>query len=156
MKKSYLILGLGALAFMIYSKYKVFWDKISFSVKNVKVKTQLPYTEFQIVITIEANNPTDTSVTLNSTNGVLLLQGKKIANISGGSAIIKKGKTPFDVIATISHQDILNISSTKFDTSKITNFLNQLINESFTTDMIFDTSLGRFSSKDSWKIKDFA
>jgi LEA14-like dessication related protein len=155
MKKTYIFLGLSVLAFALYSKYKVFWDKVSFSVKKVKLKTQLPYTEFKIIITIGANNPTDTSVTLNSAFGELYLQGKKIANISGGSVIMKKGENLFDVVATISHQDILNVSSTKFDTTNITKFTNQLISEPFTTNMTYDTSLGKFTSKDNWIIKEY-
>ena len=156
MKKTYLFLGLGVLAFALYSKYKVFWDNLRLSVGKVKLRALPPYTSFDIVITINAINPTKTIITLNSVMGDLLIQGKTIAKISGGSVILNQGKKSFDVFATIGVDEIVNLTGLKFDKSNIGAFIKQLVEEPFTTNLTFDTSLGRFSSKDNWKISDYA
>jgi LEA14-like dessication related protein len=159
MKKTYIVIGLGALALFLASKvgkYKTFWDKLSFSVSKVRLRAPFPYSQFEIIITTEAYNPTTTTASLNGASGMLYMQGKPIANLKSGSVAIKQGKNYFDVTATITIEQLNAIIMNKYNTSNIANFVKQLANEPFETDMTYYTSLGTFTSKDTWRISEFA
>jgi LEA14-like dessication related protein len=159
MKKTYILFGLGALALLLASKvgkYKTFWDKLTFSIKKAQLKTSFPYSQFEIVITTEAYNPTKTTISMYGANGTLLMQGKPIANITGSSVAIKQGRNFFDVRAIITIEQLNNIIGAKYNTSNISNFLKQIANEPFVTDMTYNTELGNFKSKDTWRLSEFA
>lgn len=159
MKKAYLLFGVGALAFILanqISKYKKFADQLSFSLKKVKLDSKFPFTNFRFIITLEAYNPTETQVTLKSLYGTLLLQGKTIANISSTTKLLKQGRNTIEVFADMSISQVNDIIGSNWNTTNVSGFLNQVINEPFTTDLTYVTSIGTFSSKDNWKLKDFA
>lgn len=104
---------------------------------------------------MEAYNSTETSVQLYSASGVLYAQGKAIANITGSPVNIRQGRNNFDIIANISIANLENILSIKFDSKNWASIYNQLISMPFISDMTYSTSLGKFSSKDTWVLKEW-
>lgn len=157
MKRKYIIIGIGVALFLLSKakKYKTFWDKLDFSFSKMKVKAPFPYNAIQIVITMEAYNPTETGVSLYSANGVLYYQNQAIAKISGGSVNVKQGRNYFDIIATIDTENLTNMANIKFDTTNFSNTYNQIINLPFVSDINYSTSLGNFSSRDNWILKEY-
>lgn len=158
MNKTYLLVGGVALALFVaskVSKYKTFWDKLSFDVSRVKLKSSFPYTSFTIITTIEAYNPTETKVAINSVSGTLSLQGNVISNIGGSNIVMNQGRNNFDVFATITLDQISTIIKGNWNTSNIQTLVKQLYNEKFETDLNFNTSLGNFPLKQTWRLSEF-
>lgn len=159
MKRNYILLGVGILAYFLATKVgklKTFWDKLTFSLGKVRVQSKFPYSEFNIIITMNAYNPTETSVSLNGVDGTLSMQGKTIASVRGGFVNIKQGKNSFDVIATITIEQLNNIIGAKYNTTNFSEFIKQISREPFVSDLNFYTSVGKFNSRDTWKLIDFA
>jgi LEA14-like dessication related protein len=138
------------------SKYKTFWDKLTFSLKKVKLQAKFPYDRFDFVITMEAYNPTETSVSLNGATGTISMQGKTIANINGGFVNIKQGRNFFDINTTLSIEQINNIIGAKYNTTSFSAFASAISREPFVTDITYNTSLGNIKSVDTWRLSDFA
>lgn len=159
MNRKYIFIGVAVLGIFLaskISKYKTFWDKLTFSLRKVKLQAKFPYDRFDFVITMEAYNPTETQVTLNSAIGTLSMQGKTIANINGGFVNIKQGRNFFDINTTLSIEQINNIIGAKYDTSSFSAFAKAISREPIVSDITYSTSLGSFSSVDTWKLIDFA
>ena len=159
MNRKYIFIGLAVLGIALatkFSKYKVFFDKLTFSIKKVKLQSKFPYSQFDIIITMEAYNPTETRVSLNGASGTLSLQGKTIANIQGGFVSIKQGRNLFDVKATMTIEQLNNIIGAKYNTSNFSEFAKQIYREPIVSDITYFTSLGDFKSVDTWKLNDFA
>lgn len=157
MKRKNLILGVGALALFLamnVKKYKGFLNKLSFKVVKGRIKAKFPFNTIDIIIKVEAFNPTETTINLFGATGTLSMQGKKIANIRTTSGEIRQGKNYFDVIATTTPDELENIFSLKFDTSKWQNLVRQIVNEPVVSDITYRTNLGNFSSKDTWRISE--
>jgi len=155
MKNKYLIWGLvvgGAYA--LVNKYKTFWNKLTFSLGKAKVKLPYPYNNLNLNLQLVINNPTKTSIELRGVYGNLYYQGKHLTTITGVNKMIGEGITYYDVNASFTIQNLINISGFQFDTSSYTALYRQLIRTPFVSDITIVTNLGKFDSKETWVLQD--
>ena len=155
MKKSYLILGgLVFTALALKSKYTNFVNKLTFKVKKAKVKLPFPYSNLNIILSCDIDNPTSTSVTLKQIFGKLKYQNKEIATIMGNGTTLKKGVNKIELAVNMSIQNLENVANLSFNISSFSSIYNQIIRTPFVSDVTYVTSLGTFSSEDNWKLQD--
>jgi hypothetical protein len=155
MKKSYLILGgLVFTALALKSKYTNFVNKLTFKVKKAKVKLPFPYSNLNIILSCDIDNPTSTSVTLKQIFGKLKYQNKEIATIMGNGTTLKKGVNKIELVVNMSIQNLENVANLSFNISSFSSIYNQIIRTPFVSDVTYITSLGTFSSEDNWKLQD--
>jgi len=155
MKKSYLILGgLVFTALALKSKYTNFVNKLTFKVKKAKVKLPFPYSNLNIILSCDIDNPTSTSVTLKQIFGKLKYQNKEIATIMGNGTTLKKGVNKIELVVNMSIQNLENVANLSFNISSFSSIYNQIIRTPFVSDVTYVTSLGTFSSEDNWKLQD--
>jgi len=155
MKKSYLILGgLVLTALALKSKYTNFVNKLTFKVKKAKVKLPFPYSNLNIILSCDIDNPTSTSVTLKQIFGKLKYQNKEIATIMGNGTTLKKGVNKIELVVNMSIQNLENVANLSFNISSFSSIYSQIIRTPFVSDVTYITSLGTFSSEDNWKLQD--
>lgn len=155
MKKSYLILGgLVLTALALKSKYTNFVNKLTFKVKKAKVKLPFPYSNLNIILSCEIDNPTSTSVTIKQIFGKLKYQNKEIATIMGNGTTLKKGVNKIELVVNMSIQNLENVANLSFNISSFSSIYSQIIRTPFVSDVTYITSLGTFSSEDNWKLQD--
>jgi LEA14-like dessication related protein len=70
-------------------------NNVNFNLVDVKVVPSFPYTK--ILITLQVNNPTNESATINSFNGILKLNGNEIGNANSNNRIFIKENSTLNV-----------------------------------------------------------
>jgi len=159
MKKVYIAIGLGALAFGFYSYYTKQFDilyNFKYKLKGIKILSST-FSKINLQLTYEVINDSSISATITQYDFDIKINGQKVANIKNASVnqFLQKngGKSIFDIDVAISTANFLmsNVSLGLIEDFK---------NSTITMDGTFGVKKGLFSwSKVPYKytylVKDF-
>jgi len=159
MKKVYLIVGLGALAFGVYSYYVKQYEILSefkYKVKNVKILSST-LKQINLQVLFEVVNDSSISVTLSNYDFDILVNGVKVAKVKNATLnqyLAKNGgKSFFTLNIAISTADLIrsNVSL---------GLLEDFKNSTITTQGTFGVKYGiihwnKIPYKYTYKVKDF-
>lgn len=159
MRKIYLAIGLGAVAFGVYSYYIKQYEILSmfkYKLKNVKI---LPSSlkKINLQMTIEVINDSSISVTLTDYDFDILVNGDKVAHIRNSTInqyLAKDGgKSFFTMNATIETADLL---SSNVSLGLIENFKNSTVTTKGTFGMKYGIiRWGKIPYESTYKVKDY-
>lgn len=159
MKKVFIAIGLGAVAFGVYSYYIKQFEILSmFKYKLINIKILgSTWKEINIQLTYEIINDSSISVTLTKYDFNILLNGDKVANVKNATfnQYLEKdgGKSLFTINASISTADLIR---SNVSLGLLEDFKNSLI----TMDGTFGVKYGiitwnKIPYKYTYKVKDF-
>jgi LEA14-like dessication related protein len=159
MKKVYLAIGLGALAFGFYSYYTKQFDilyNFKYKLKGIKILSST-FSKINLQLTYEVVNDSAISLTITQYDFDVKINGEKVANVKNASVnqFLQKdgGKSIFTIDVGISTANLLmsNVSLGLIEDFK---------NSTITLDGSFGIKKGLFSwnklpYKFTYKVKDF-
>lgn len=159
MKKVFLAIGLGAVAYGVYSYYIKQYELLynfKYTLKNIKILSST-FRQINLQLTYEVVNDSSISVTITGYDFDILLNGEKVAKIKNATLnqyLAKDGgKSFFTVNVSISTADLL--------TSNVSlGLLEDFKNSTITADGSFGVkkgiiSWGKIPYKATYKVKDF-